>query len=70
MASEYNIQRIVEDVSGPVVTVAGFTVSVEAMTQGFNLMAAIFAAAAGVLGIYWTILRIRLAKAELEIKKK
>jgi hypothetical protein len=56
----------ISEAAGPLaVTVGGSWITIEAVTQGFNLMAAFFALIAAIMGVVWSYIRIRAALNEM-----
>lgn len=58
-------QKVIEIASGPAIAVFGLSVSMEAVTHGLNMLTAFVALLAGLAGLWWTVIRIRIARKEL-----
>lgn len=63
-------QKVVDGVAAPVLSAGGIVLAVEGWTQGLNLMAAALGVVAACLGIYWTILRIKIARRQIKESEK
>lgn len=59
-----------ESVAAPTISAGGLLLAIEGWTQGLNLTAAILGVIAACLGIYWTILRIKISRIELKKSNK
>lgn len=64
------VQKTVDSIAAPVLSAGGVMLAVEGWTQGLNLMAAILGVIAACLGIYWSYLRIKIAKKQLKDTEK
>jgi hypothetical protein len=57
--------KVSETVGPLAMTAGGGWITIEAMTQGFNLMAAFFALLAAIMGVIWSYIRIKAALNDL-----
>jgi hypothetical protein len=65
-----SLDKITSHGAPPIFSLLGITMTIESITTGLNFVSAILGILVAVVGLYWSLLKIKLAKAELDELKK
>jgi hypothetical protein len=65
-----SLDKITSHGAPPIFSLLGITMTIESITTGLNFVSAILGILVAVVGLYWSLLKIKLAKAELDKLKK